>query len=288
MFPALFCLEFLLIFCCRLPRPVAYCSDVPVNAAAALCVRVMGSSVAFTSYRLVACEEYLHAGSIIDRVFRGYFNKFRVRRFVFAFLACFLLDSFLLQSTLHDMEETSPCLLWDDVSNICGTYIPPEVMSQFVAHEQRLVREVGYSGIARSQSPLHVLCKPYWSAMHPRPHGDNWDSSSFGLRIRDDGATLILQIAEQFEKFRSGTNGGVIFCGQPGWGMIRSLLAQNAAIDTHRNFICINGVDMLSMCESAGNVRKVFNFARASSPCVLLPMTRGTKKNRRKLTIANA
>jgi hypothetical protein len=305
----------------------------------------MGSSVAFTSYRLVACEEYLadkrfYAESIIDRVFRGYFNKFRVRRFVFASLDCFLLDSFLLQSTLHDhgeddaaaassspaandmndmylgyvggrlhacmctpiflnfmmivvvavvlvvgavttsimtmrcrcTKETSPCSLWDDVSSICGSYIPSEVMSQLVAHEQRLVRDIGYSTIARSQSPLHVLCKPYWSAMHPRPYGDNdsyWDSSSFGLRIRDNGATLILQIAEQFEKFRSGTNGGVIFCGQPGWGMIRCLLAQVAAIDTHRNFICINGVDMLSMCESAGNVRKVFNFARASSPCVL-------------------
>ena len=110
MFSVLFCLEFLLILCRRLPRPVAYCSDVPVNAAAALCVRVMGSSVAFTSYRLVACEEYLadkrfYAESIIDRVFRGYFNKFRVRRFVFAFLACFLLASFLLQSTLHDHGE---------------------------------------------------------------------------------------------------------------------------------------------------------------------------------------
>jgi SpoVK/Ycf46/Vps4 family AAA+-type ATPase len=106
--------------------------------------------------------------------------------------------------------------------------------------------------------------------MHPRPYGGgtNWRgvSSSFGLCITDDGATLILQIAEQFEKFRSGTNGGVIFCGQPGWGVIRCLLAQ---IDTHRKFICIHGVDMLSMCESAGNVRKVFNFARASSPCVL-------------------
>jgi len=65
----------------------------------------MGSSVAFTSYRLVACEEYICAESIIDRVFRGYFNKFRVRRFVFAFLACFVLDSFLLQSTLHDHGE---------------------------------------------------------------------------------------------------------------------------------------------------------------------------------------
>jgi hypothetical protein len=173
--------------------------------------------------------------------------------------------------------EVNPCLLWDDVSSICGSHIPSNVMSRFVAHEQRLVRAVGYSRIARSQSPLHVLCKPYWSAMHPRPHGDNnrdsssfnRDSSSFGLVIRDNGATLILQIAEQFEKFRCGTNGGVIFCGQPGWGMIRCLLAQVAAIDTHRNFICIHGVDMLSMCESAGNVRKVFNFARASSPCVL-------------------
>jgi SpoVK/Ycf46/Vps4 family AAA+-type ATPase len=80
-------------------------------------------------------------------------------------------------------------------------------------------------------------------------------------------------MAEQFEKFRSGTNGGVIFCGQPGWGMIRSLLAQVLAIDTSRDFICINGADMLSMSESAGNVRKVFDFARAyrasKKPCVL-------------------
>jgi hypothetical protein len=111
---------------------------VPVHAAAALCVRVMGSSVAFTSCRLVAAKK-IYAESIIDRVFRGYFNKFRVRRFMFAFLNYFLVDSFLLQSTLHDMEETSPCLLWDDVSSICASFVV-KATRDFIAQSQFFAR----------------------------------------------------------------------------------------------------------------------------------------------------
>eukprot|EP00698_Gefionella_okellyi_P013698 TRINITY_DN376_c0_g1_i5.p1 TRINITY_DN376_c0_g1~~TRINITY_DN376_c0_g1_i5.p1 ORF type:complete len:815 (+),score=225.61 TRINITY_DN376_c0_g1_i5:173-2446(+) len=74
---------------------------------------------------------------------------------------------------------------------------------------------------------------------------------------------------ELFEKFGMNASRGVLFYGPPGCG--KTLLAKAIANECQSNFISIKGPELLTMWfgESEGNVRNVFDKARAAAPCVL-------------------
>lgn len=74
---------------------------------------------------------------------------------------------------------------------------------------------------------------------------------------------------EMFEKFGMSPSKGVLFYGPPGCG--KTLLAKAVANECQANFISIKGPELLTMWfgESEGNVREVFDKARAAAPCVL-------------------
>jgi len=62
---------------------------------------------------------------------------------------------------------------------------------------------------------------------------------------------------------------GVLFYGPPGCG--KTLMAKAVANECSSNFISVKGPELLTMWfgESEGNVREVFDKARAAAPCVL-------------------
>lgn len=74
---------------------------------------------------------------------------------------------------------------------------------------------------------------------------------------------------ELFEKFGMSASKGVLFYGPPGCG--KTLLAKAIANECQSNFISVKGPELLTMWfgESEGNVRNVFDKARAAAPCVL-------------------
>jgi transitional endoplasmic reticulum ATPase len=74
---------------------------------------------------------------------------------------------------------------------------------------------------------------------------------------------------ELFEKFGMNASRGVLFYGPPGCG--KTLLAKAIANECQSNFISVKGPELLTMWfgESEGNVRNVFDKARAAAPCVL-------------------
>merc|ERR1712025_929616 len=74
---------------------------------------------------------------------------------------------------------------------------------------------------------------------------------------------------DKFEKFGMTPSRGVLFYGPPGCG--KTLLAKAVASECSANFVSIKGPELLTMWfgESEGNVREVFDKARAAAPCVL-------------------
>merc|ERR1711904_105028 len=74
---------------------------------------------------------------------------------------------------------------------------------------------------------------------------------------------------EKFQKFGMSPSKGVLFYGPPGCG--KTLLAKAVANECSSNFVSVKGPELLTMWfgESEGNVREVFDKARAAAPCVL-------------------
>ena len=74
---------------------------------------------------------------------------------------------------------------------------------------------------------------------------------------------------DKFQKFGMSPSKGVLFYGPPGCG--KTLLAKAVANECSSNFISVKGPELLTMWfgESEGNVREVFDKARAAAPCVL-------------------
>lgn len=74
---------------------------------------------------------------------------------------------------------------------------------------------------------------------------------------------------DKFQKFGMNPSKGVLFYGPPGCG--KTLLAKAVANECSSNFISVKGPELLTMWfgESEGNVREVFDKARAAAPCVL-------------------
>jgi len=62
---------------------------------------------------------------------------------------------------------------------------------------------------------------------------------------------------------------GVLFYGPPGCG--KTLMAKAVANECSSNFVSVKGPELLTMWfgESEGNVREIFDKARAAAPCVL-------------------
>ncbi|KAL8495746.1 hypothetical protein ACS0TY_019748 [Phlomoides rotata] len=74
---------------------------------------------------------------------------------------------------------------------------------------------------------------------------------------------------EKFEKSGMSPSKGVLFYGPPGCG--KTLLDKAIANECQANFISVKGPELLTMWfgESEANIRKIFDKARQSAPCVL-------------------
>ncbi|XP_058740743.1 cell division cycle protein 48 homolog [Vicia villosa] len=78
-----------------------------------------------------------------------------------------------------------------------------------------------------------------------------------------------LEHSDKFDKFGMAPSKGVFIYGPPGCG--KTLLAKAIANECKVNFINVKGPELLTMWfgESEANVRKIFDKASASAPCVL-------------------
>merc|ERR1712023_444862 len=99
-----------------------------------------------------------------------------------------------------------------------------------------------------------------------------WDDIGVLEETKRDLQEMILYPIEhpdKFQKFGMEPSKGVLFYGPPGCG--KTLLAKAVANECSSNFISVKGPELLTMWfgESEGNVREVFDKARAAAPCVL-------------------
>jgi len=99
-----------------------------------------------------------------------------------------------------------------------------------------------------------------------------WDDIGGLEETKKDLQEMILYPIEhpdKFQKFGMSPSKGVLFYGPPGCG--KTLMAKAVANECSSNFISVKGPELLTMWfgESEGNVREVFDKARAASPCVL-------------------
>ena len=99
-----------------------------------------------------------------------------------------------------------------------------------------------------------------------------WDDIGGLEETKKDLQEMILYPIEhpdKFQKFGMSPSKGVLFYGPPGCG--KTLMAKAVANECSSNFVSVKGPELLTMWfgESEGNVREVFDKARAASPCVL-------------------
>lgn len=100
----------------------------------------------------------------------------------------------------------------------------------------------------------------------------SWDDIGGLAGVKQELKELVqypVEHPEMFEKFGMAASKGVLFYGPPGCG--KTLLAKAVANECQANFISVKGPELLTMWfgESEGNVREVFDKARAAAPCVL-------------------
>jgi ribosome biogenesis ATPase len=78
-----------------------------------------------------------------------------------------------------------------------------------------------------------------------------------------------LREPEKYARFGIGISAGVLLYGPPGCG--KTLLAKAVANESGANFICVKGPELLDkyVGESERAVRRLFQRARASAPCVI-------------------
>ncbi|KXT03929.1 hypothetical protein AC578_9272 [Pseudocercospora eumusae] len=100
----------------------------------------------------------------------------------------------------------------------------------------------------------------------------SWKDIGALSNVRDELMTAIVEpIAhpELYEDFGEAAPSGVLLWGPPGCG--KTLLAKAAAAESKANFISIKGPELLNkfVGESEAAVRKVFQRARSSVPCVI-------------------